>query len=636
MGNFSRDTFDKLNQYVGVRLQQGVPIVDADWNEMEDIRKYELEAFLKWYVGNGVPKGNDGFRVLPSNSTNDFIIQGGDGTADGIGRCLVDGRDVINRDNVNYAGQKLTNDLADKLQVPRLPPLTTPQNAERIDLVYLDVWEREVNSQEDPNLKNEKIGIETCVRRKREWVVRVIEGTEGSNTTPALPPPSFPLGHAFYPLASIKRQPNHAIITANQITDLRLTGLSAISYNDIQQITQDAFGSGYALDHDGQPNLKVSLRDAINALLRGDFPRMPEQKLADSDVNGIPRSFEDSNGDIWMFWHSGKSGNYDIWCKRYSRATASWENDLQLTTSASMDFIPFALEDRSGNVWVFWVSLRSGNYDIWYKYYTRSTATWSNDTQLTTDSSHDLACFVLEDNIGDLWVFLASSRSGNYDIWYKRYARSTATWGNDTQLTTDSGDDYQCFALKGSDGNIWVFWHSYRGGNYNIFCRQYLSTKATWSSETQLTFDSGYDQNPFASEDKDGNIWVFWQSNRTGSWAIWYRRYMRVTGEWGSDIQLTTDAAIDSPPFSLTDNAGDIWIFWSTNRSVTQDIRYKRHSHITASWGDEIAVNTDVNSGSTSPWALEDGQGDIWVFWRKDIPGTEQSEILCRKLITTI
>ena len=65
MGNFSRETFDKLKHYVGVRLQKGVLIVDADWNEQEDIRRYELQAFLKWFVGNGVPKGNDGFRILP-------------------------------------------------------------------------------------------------------------------------------------------------------------------------------------------------------------------------------------------------------------------------------------------------------------------------------------------------------------------------------------------------------------------------------------------------------------------------------------------------------------------------------------------------------------------------------------------
>src|SRR3954451_18281396 len=63
MGNFSRDTFDRLKHYVGVRLQQGVPLIDADWNELEDIRRFELQAFLKWFIGDGVPQGNDGFRI---------------------------------------------------------------------------------------------------------------------------------------------------------------------------------------------------------------------------------------------------------------------------------------------------------------------------------------------------------------------------------------------------------------------------------------------------------------------------------------------------------------------------------------------------------------------------------------------
>ena len=60
MGNFSRDTFNKLKHYVGVRLQQGVPLVDADWNEGEDIRKHELQNFLKWFVGDGIIQGNPG------------------------------------------------------------------------------------------------------------------------------------------------------------------------------------------------------------------------------------------------------------------------------------------------------------------------------------------------------------------------------------------------------------------------------------------------------------------------------------------------------------------------------------------------------------------------------------------------
>lgn len=78
MGSFSREqrTFDRLKHYVGVRLQQGVPIVDEDWNELEDIRKEELRAFLKWFVGDGVPQDTSGFKI--ESVENRLILSPGD------------------------------------------------------------------------------------------------------------------------------------------------------------------------------------------------------------------------------------------------------------------------------------------------------------------------------------------------------------------------------------------------------------------------------------------------------------------------------------------------------------------------------------------------------------------------------
>lgn len=233
MGNFSRNTFDKLKHYVGVRLQQGVPLIDADWNEQEDIRKYELRAFLKWFVGNGVPKGNDGFRiqVIPLEAIpaeNDFWIKGGDGTPEGAGRCLVEGWDAINESDLNYTAQPLFKNpaLAAKWNVDPVPRLTTPTTPTptryRTDTVYLDVWEREVDAEEDyEHLVNPKIGIETCVRLKREWVVRVAEGKTES--------PSPPEGHVFYPLASLRRKLGVAAIDRHHIKDLRRSGLAVLS-----------------------------------------------------------------------------------------------------------------------------------------------------------------------------------------------------------------------------------------------------------------------------------------------------------------------------------------------------------------------------------------------------------------------
>ena len=335
MANISRETFNKMKHYVSVRLQQGVPLVDADWNEMEDIRRFELQAFLKWFVGDGVPVGNDGFRIVgiagqivltskkieieieidlnPSTAAetlgfynsncrasrwfppaaqligkntgpfsdlvgktlvikthnpgelewstdtvafqagdfhdsnqataaevvaainraihlkatvgeqNDFTIQGGDGTPEGAGRCLVEGWDVINDSDLCYTGQRLYgNDaLAEAWKVNKLPQLTVPDQ-DRTDLVYLDVWEREVNKDEDAELENPKIGVPTCVRFKREWVVRVAEDVSEDTST-------FPdtflkkEGHVYYPLARITHKGYRDIV------DLRRKGLAALS-----------------------------------------------------------------------------------------------------------------------------------------------------------------------------------------------------------------------------------------------------------------------------------------------------------------------------------------------------------------------------------------------------------------------
>lgn len=219
MGNFSRDTFDRLKHYVGVRLQQGVPLVDADVNELEDIRKYELRTFIKWFVGDGVPAGNNGFAIQATGTANDLLIVGGDGTPEGAGRCLVEGWEAINESDMLYTAQPLFNNaaLAAEWGVPPAPVLTTP-GASRTDAVFLDVWEREINSLEDTDLVNPAIGVETAVRLKREWAVRVAEGQAN--------PPVAPAAHSFYPLARISRTAGTAVIAAGSITDLRETGLT--------------------------------------------------------------------------------------------------------------------------------------------------------------------------------------------------------------------------------------------------------------------------------------------------------------------------------------------------------------------------------------------------------------------------
>jgi len=83
MGTITNDTFNPIRAYSNVRLQQGVPLVDADVNELDDIRKFDLRAFLKWFVGNGNRLGGDGFHILqasPASATNVMISSGAGNT----------------------------------------------------------------------------------------------------------------------------------------------------------------------------------------------------------------------------------------------------------------------------------------------------------------------------------------------------------------------------------------------------------------------------------------------------------------------------------------------------------------------------------------------------------------------------
>ena len=244
MGNFSRNTFEPLKRYVSVRLQQGVPLVDADWNEMDDIRRTELRTFIKWFIGDGIPAKSDGsrndaFRIaaMPTpDSTNFRILAGGSNNGSGANRCLVDGVEVFITHDFEFKAQPLHENYTgpnppvnpDVTPVdPNAPKITSIPTTPGSYLVYLDVWEWEVGASVDsPHLVNPSIGVETCVRLKRSWAVRVFKAGE-ENRLPK---------HSYYLLATIDRPipidppTDGATITPEQITDQRRTEINLSKY----------------------------------------------------------------------------------------------------------------------------------------------------------------------------------------------------------------------------------------------------------------------------------------------------------------------------------------------------------------------------------------------------------------------
>lgn len=190
--------------YVGIHIEQGVPVLDRDLNLLHDLVAATVRSVVTRYIGNGVPAGADGFavRALPSGqNSRDFQIAAADS---GPGTCLVGGIEVTIAAAITYSSQA------------GMPALTTPAPGgpdPRIDTVYLDVSLTEVDGTVDDDLTNRQdVGLQTSVRLKPGFVVRVAEGG-------AVPAP--PAGHVFCPLAELARPRGQDTITAAMITDLR-------------------------------------------------------------------------------------------------------------------------------------------------------------------------------------------------------------------------------------------------------------------------------------------------------------------------------------------------------------------------------------------------------------------------------
>jgi len=319
-GNFSndkKDTFDPKKRYIGIRLQQGVPLLDRDWNELEDIRRYEEQMLRQWYIGNGTP--DDGFKIMPLDEPGyDFKIK--------AGRCLVDGLEAVNdHKDILYSAQEDVD--------------TGPDMIKKLDefIVYLDVWIEEVRQDVDHALANEDdVKMETCVRHKLRWRVGI--GNWDSKAH-----------HHYYQLARIKKKKKDPI-TEKDIIDERRTGLALQYLRDgLDGLATNKMADSWhrhsklvARDGSLDPALSVdnSGRVGIGTTAPSRILHVEGNEIH-SGGNGAGFSFADrtkeklvenpTNGERWL-WYS-KDGIARLWS---GNDKLSVDKDGNLTTAGAI------------------------------------------------------------------------------------------------------------------------------------------------------------------------------------------------------------------------------------------------------------------------------------------------------------
>jgi hypothetical protein len=175
-GDFSRYTFDPLNHFSRVLMQQGKVQLDADWNEQVAILLHYMQTLAADLIGphGGPGSGPIGFEIT-ADGDGSFTI--------GPGRYYVDGILCENDPERGASGEPDPTPYSEQPDYPLTDPDKIRPN--KTYLVYLDVWERHITYIQDDAIREVALGgPDTATRAKVVWQVKVTDGTEENADIP--------------------------------------------------------------------------------------------------------------------------------------------------------------------------------------------------------------------------------------------------------------------------------------------------------------------------------------------------------------------------------------------------------------------------------------------------------------------
>ena len=327
--------------------------------------------------------------------------------------------------------------------------------------------------------------------------------------------------------------------------------------------------------------------------------------------------------------------------------TVTWGPLQRLTKSLTFDFLPQVIQTKDQKVWLFWESVNffKPNPDIHYKTWDWSSWPGLNgnlsaggspeQTLPGSTTSQETAPKAVQMANGTLFVSFASNRTGNFDIYLKRY-NSASGWSADYQLTSNAQLEGQSSLVAARDGSLWVYWNREdpATGVSNLYYKKYIPSTG-WTGETSLTSDAAPYRNrePAAYQMRDGRIWLFWSQVQDTGFSKIYLYYRIFDGTiWQPRVQFTSTNNPDRSPAIAQDANATMWLLWSRELPLSgsctqQDLFYRYSTTNGVSWSAETAImddgpisqcNNDIAPDDSSPSLAQLRDFKVWLFWHSN------------------
>lgn len=284
-----------------------------------------------------------------------------------------------------------------------------------------------------------------------------------------------------------------------------------------------------------------------------------------------PTVFKDNSNHLWVIWCNGTGSDGEIWASTSEKPYNSWGTPFKITDDPFDDWDPTGLIDSNGVLWIFWHSNRFNSYDIWYKNSSDNGLSWSQAYQLTNNSSNENRANAFVDDTNTIWVFYTTTTRGSTDIAFQKSENQgiswqpeeiipisdistheqindafisqngdfilfvqqlQSSWGSFVWISDDSGNNWEKYQITPFENNGWgtIFTTNHDETLYVIYERDlvfYLRStdrqNVDWSDEEILTSTAYGNQHPNCFVDSNDTIYVVWSSNQVGDQEIYLK-----------------------------------------------------------------------------------------------------------------
>ncbi|HXV47102.1 MAG TPA: sialidase family protein [Nitrososphaera sp.] len=147
----------------------------------------------------------------------------------------------------------------------------------------------------------------------------------------------------------------------------------------------------------------------------------------------------------------------------------TWDATKNLSSNAGGSALPQVAVSGS-DVYVVWYDGTTGNSEIFFRHSSDDGATWDAKKNLSSNAGSSVFPQVAVSG-SDVYVVWYDSTPGSSDIFFRHSSDDGATWDAKKNLSSNAGDSSSPqIAVSGSD--VYVVWHDFTPGNYDIFFRK--------------------------------------------------------------------------------------------------------------------------------------------------------------------